>query len=89
MAKADRKVVPFKRQPELPPRRSLADQMNDILTLMNVAERLPILSNEILNALVDGGADTDTIRKFQTLHINIQDLADLSTKAKFLPLKGY
>lgn len=89
MGNINRKVVPFKRQPELPPRRSLADQMNDILMLLNVAERLPILSNEILNALTDGGADTETIRKFQTLHDNIQELADLSAKAKFLPLKGY
>ena len=89
MAKADRKVVPFKRQPELPPRRSLADQMNDILMLLNVAEQLPILSNEILKALANGEPHTDTVWKFQTLHLNIQELAELSAKAKFMPLKGY
>ncbi len=89
MANSNRKVVPFIRQPELSPRRSLADQMNDILILLDVAEQIPMLSSEILKALTDGEPRAETIRKFQTLHQNIQELADLSAAAKFLPLKGY
>lgn len=86
MANADRNVVPFERQHPQPPAHSLANQMNDILMVLNVAERLPIFSEEIISAASEGEPYERLIRQIQVLHQNIQSLAELSVKAKFIEL---
>jgi hypothetical protein len=85
MAAHDPSVLLFEQQPPYPtPPKSEAAQMDEILMVLNVAERMPILSQSILDGFKQGEDHKSLARKFFTLHANLIDLAETAVRAKYI-----
>ncbi len=68
--------------------RLLAAQMDTCLIVINVAERLPILSQEIIEAVPHDETMSILVRRLTILHTNLVELADLATQAKTVPISA-
>jgi hypothetical protein len=87
MDNINQEVVPFIRRSMSPPPYSLADQMDHILRVLNVAENLPVLSEGIRLAAAEGEPYEVLVRKIETLHMNLAHIATSVTEAKSVVLR--
>lgn len=63
-------------------RQQAAEQMDGVLKLINLVERLPVLSAEIIRDTKEGEAYEVLVRRIRSLHTNIVELADLAAASK-------
>lgn len=63
-----------------------AAKADECLMVLNVAERLPILSQGVLDGLCRDEPHEISVRRLHVLHQQIQDLAGLAARAKVCPL---
>ncbi len=66
--------------------RALAAHMEMCLTVIRIAERLPILSQEIMEAASQGESKRALRQRLTVLHTNLIELAELATQAKTEPI---
>jgi hypothetical protein len=87
MATQDHNVLLFRQQPALSqPHQSLADQMDEVLTVINAVEQVPILSQDILDRALDGDPYETLVRKIGSLHDNLVEMSKAATRAKTIQL---
>jgi len=65
---------------------SLAVQMDRCLMVLNVAERLPIMSASMMNDVGEGESYETLLRGLKCLHHQIESLAKMAEAAKVTPL---
>jgi hypothetical protein len=84
MDNINQEVVPSAPRTMSPSPYSLADQMDHILLVLNVAENLTVLSEGIRQAAAEGEPYEVLVRKIETLHMNLTHIATSVSEAKFV-----
>jgi len=65
---------------------SLAMQMDRCLMVLNVAERLHIMSESMMDGIAEGESYESLVRGLECLHHQLKSLAKVATAAKVTPL---
>ncbi len=65
---------------------ALAEHMDQCLCVLNVAERLPVFSQDILEAARKREPHQRLLRRLQGLHAQLVELADVAFRAKYAPI---
>ncbi|MEW8092249.1 MAG: hypothetical protein AB2784_21795 [Candidatus Thiodiazotropha endolucinida] len=87
MARTDSNVVLCRQQPTpVVPQTSKAEHANNVLMVLNIAERMPIFSQDIIDAANEGEPYEKLTRMVEGLHHNLAELSELAEKAKVSPI---
>ena len=87
MAVADCKLIEVVHQHQPGTRHeSLALQMDRCLMVLNVAERLSLMSESMMDDVTEGESYESLVRGLKSLHHQLESLAKMATAAKVTPL---